>query len=194
MPGNLINQTLSPLVKPMAPTGAAPSLMDVERWKFGIKDYLLKVKSRKDNAQLIYGLVLGQYSPAIRSQVEAHADWNQIDVASDVMGLLGTPSIIQQCMMSRQTQKNRIHSLFDAKRKPSRSMFNQERLPFTTTLRSSRTTCPQLNNLAARLVYRASESTPFSKTSQLTKTIQRMRRHNKQRILRKTYILQPVSL
>jgi hypothetical protein len=85
--------------------------MAVERWKIDIKDYIAKVKARESNSQRIYGLALGQRSPAIRSRMEAHADWIITDAASNVMGLL---SIIQQCMTLRQTRKHVIHSLFDA--------------------------------------------------------------------------------
>jgi hypothetical protein len=110
----MINQTLPPLVEPPFPTAGAhgdPNIMDMERWKINIKEHVIKVKSREDNSQRIYGLILGQCSPAIRSRMEAHADWIRTDAASDVMGLLG---IIQQCMTSRQTRKHAIHSLFDA--------------------------------------------------------------------------------
>jgi hypothetical protein len=110
----MMTQSLPPLIEPLEPVGAGdatPGFMAIEGWKFEIKEYLYKVKARADNSQRIYGLTLWQCTPAIRSPMEAHATWEVVDDASDVMGLLG---IIQQCMTSRQTRKNKVHSLFDA--------------------------------------------------------------------------------
>jgi hypothetical protein len=115
----MITQTLPTLIEPPFPTappgaavGANPGLMDMERWKIDIKEYVSKkAKARESDSQRIYALVLGQCSPVIRSQMEAHQDWNTADDASYVMQLL---KIIQQCMTLCQTRQHAIHSLFDA--------------------------------------------------------------------------------
>jgi hypothetical protein len=114
----MITQVLPTLVEPtfpVAPAGAAagavPNFMEVERWKIDIRESITKSKARESNSQRIYGLVLGQCSPAIRSRMEAHQNWTAADAASDVMGLL---EIIQQCMTLCQTRQHAIHSLFDA--------------------------------------------------------------------------------
>jgi hypothetical protein len=114
----MITQVLPTLVEPPFPVaplgaqaGAGPNFMDIERWKIDIKEHITKSKARESNSQRIYGLVLGQCSPAIRSRMEAHQEWIAADAASNVMGLL---EIIQQCMTLRQTRQHAIHSLFDA--------------------------------------------------------------------------------
>jgi hypothetical protein len=103
----MMTQTLPALLEPALPNGlagAAPNIMAVKRWKSEFKEYLYKVnKARGDNSQRIYGLILGQCTPAIRSPMEAHETWNAVDAASDVMGLLG---IIQQCMTYSKEYKS----------------------------------------------------------------------------------------
>ena len=54
---------------------------------------------------------MGQCSQALRNRLEAHAEWDNINTQTEVIGLL---RIIQGCMTQKQTRKNEVHSLVEA--------------------------------------------------------------------------------
>jgi hypothetical protein len=88
--------------------------MFIEIWKMSRRTYDKKIEARNRNEQRIYSLTLGQCSQALRNRMEAHQDWtdHDHDEDSNVIGLL---RITQVCMTLRQSRKNEVHSLFDAK-------------------------------------------------------------------------------
>jgi hypothetical protein len=106
----MIDMNLPGLVEPTPPTDMA-NIMQLERWKMGMRNHDKDVQSRNRNKQRIYSLVLGQCSQALCNRMEAHQNWSGTDATSDIIALL---TIIQVCMTLRQTRKYKTHSLFDA--------------------------------------------------------------------------------
>jgi hypothetical protein len=49
-------------------------------WELAQRTYEKKVEARNRNGGCAYVIVLGQCSQALRNRIEAHADWNDINV------------------------------------------------------------------------------------------------------------------
>jgi len=62
--------------------------MDIKIWELNLKDHQKKVKARCTNSDLIYALLLGQCSQAMQNKLVAHKDWELVDEATNVIGLL----------------------------------------------------------------------------------------------------------
>jgi len=76
--------------------------MDIKIWALNLKDHHKKVEARRTNSDLIYALLLGQCSQAMRNKLAAHKDWALVDEATDVIGLL---EILQHSMGEKQTHR-----------------------------------------------------------------------------------------
>jgi hypothetical protein len=93
----MINLNLPTLVEPQLPADIA-NVIAVEIWKMARRIYNKKIEARDRNEQRIYALTLGQCSQALCNRMEAHQGWTDIDVASNVIGVL---TIVQVCMTLR---------------------------------------------------------------------------------------------
>jgi len=80
--------------------------IDIKTWELDLKEHRKKVESRKTNSDLVYALILGQCSQAMRNRLEAHEAW-----ATDVIGLL---EMLQQCMGEKATHQYPIQMQADA--------------------------------------------------------------------------------
>jgi hypothetical protein len=103
----MIDVNLPALVEPVPPTDLA-NVMQLERWKMGMRNHNKNLQSRHRNMQRIYSLILGQCSQALRNRLEAHRNWAATNAISHVIELL---TIIQMCMILRQTRKYETRSL-----------------------------------------------------------------------------------
>jgi hypothetical protein len=109
----MVNMSLDPLDEPTAPTDA-DNVIEVTRWKLQMSSHMKLVEARARNLGKAYSLVLGQCSNALRSRLEAHQHWDSINDGSDLMGLL---SIIQACMVQRETRGYDIEAIQQAERR-----------------------------------------------------------------------------
>ena len=105
----MVEMRLTPLTEPMAPT--AGDQVAFELWKMARRSYEKQTEAHCRNSYRVYALVLGQCSQALQNRMEASENWNRINEASDIMGLL---QLIQNCMIQCQTRQKPIHSLLEA--------------------------------------------------------------------------------
>ena len=105
----MVEMRLTPLTEPTAPTN--DDQVAFELWKMAWRSYEKQVEARHRNSYRVYALILGQCSQALQNRMEASENWNCINEASDIMGLL---PLIQNCMIQCQTRQKPIHSLLEA--------------------------------------------------------------------------------
>ena len=96
-----------------APTRPADpnDAFEMKIWELKQREFMAKERSRARNSGRIVALLLGQCSQALRNRMEGDTDWERINAASDVIGLL---QLIQQNMSQQRTRKYPIHTLIDA--------------------------------------------------------------------------------
>jgi hypothetical protein len=120
----MVEMSLPTLVEPTPPDADDNSMISFERWKIAMRTYEKKMEARIRNSHRVYALLIGQCSQALRNRMEASERWERINTRSDVMELL---SLIQGCIIQRQTRQKPIHSLFDAETRVFQ--FKQKGLP-----------------------------------------------------------------
>jgi len=69
--------------------------INIKSWEMDLKEHRKKVEARKTNSDLVYALILGQCSQAMRNRLDMHKSWSLVDKAMDLIGLL---EMLQQCM------------------------------------------------------------------------------------------------
>jgi len=60
----------------------------LRKWDTSWKQYQKKLTDRESNQGLVYGIVLGQCSKAMRDELDARNEWKTVNANSDVIGLL----------------------------------------------------------------------------------------------------------
>jgi len=106
----MVELSLPALTAPTHPADATKTF-EMEEWKIAFRMYQDAVRTRKQNNDRVYALILGQCARTLRNCVEAHKRWATIDAASDVIGLL---KIIQECIIQGQTRRYDMHCTHDA--------------------------------------------------------------------------------
>jgi hypothetical protein len=86
----------------------------VQQWEFTYKTYYDQVQHWLTASSQAFAVVLGQCSPAIVDQVQAHEDWEETSQENDVIGLL---HLIHNCMYIGVTTKRPKHTLIDVQNK-----------------------------------------------------------------------------
>ena len=86
----------------------------VETWREDRKAWARRTENRLKVKQQIFPIVLGQCDPAVRSRIEAAADWNDINANNDVIGML---RLIRNCEVQRQTRRDETSTLLDSERR-----------------------------------------------------------------------------
>ena len=106
----MINLKLPTIDLPTSP-GAKATTADIEIYKIDLREAKSRIRSREENSQRIFPLILGQCSRTIRDRMEAHQNWQQVNEDSDVMGLL---TLIRRSMHNKATTKQITHSYAEA--------------------------------------------------------------------------------
>ena len=83
----------------------------MEIWKGDLRLYNDCIKDQMEAAKQAYAVVLGQCSQPGRDQLTASEAWQQIQVDTDLMGLI---RLIRQCLYTGATRKKDTVSLQEA--------------------------------------------------------------------------------
>ena len=83
----MIELNLPPLIEPKDPTDPENPIQ-LRKWDTAWKQYQKELNDRKSNQGLVYGIVLGQCTRAMRDELDTHSRWKTINANSDVIGLL----------------------------------------------------------------------------------------------------------
>lgn len=87
---------------------------DIRIWEKEIDDYVRRKNTFTENMKSAFSVVWGQCSDAIKAKLEALDDYETFSIDADVLELLRN---IKDIAFSFQSQKQKIHGLFDAKRR-----------------------------------------------------------------------------
>ena len=106
----MMNLKLPTIDLPTSPSAKATTA-EIEIYKIDLQEAKSCIRSREENSQRIFPLVLGQCSRTIWDRMEAHQNWQQVNEDSDVMGLL---TLIRRSMHNKATTKQITHSYAEA--------------------------------------------------------------------------------
>jgi len=83
----MIELKLPTLTEPKDPEDPNNPVL-LRKWDTAWKQYQKKLNDRESNQGLVYGIVLGQCTRAMRDELDAHNNWKAINAKSDVIELL----------------------------------------------------------------------------------------------------------
>ena len=83
----MIELNLPPIVEPTDPTDPSNPIQ-MQKWETAWRQYQKERNDRKANQGLVYGIVLGQCTKAMRDELDTNSGWKTINANSNVIGLL----------------------------------------------------------------------------------------------------------
>ncbi len=107
----LVRVNLPRLIEPVPQDDPNENRLGFQMWTFEPARYKKESANRKRNEEKAYAIVLGQCSLVIRDIIEVHQQWSEVNNSSDGLGLL---KLIQQTVVSKNTNKHKIHAYVDA--------------------------------------------------------------------------------
>jgi len=109
----MINLNMDDLVEPEFPPdpNAADYVRSLEQWRSNHKRWSKRDEDRRNAQFQIFPIVLGQCDPAMIARMEADAEWDDINEASDVIRLL---RLIRNCDVQRQTRREEDQTLLES--------------------------------------------------------------------------------
>jgi hypothetical protein len=106
----LVNMILPPITKPKPPKDPSDVVLTA-LFAEEIKMYSRALEARRNNQGKVFGIILGQCTKAMKDQIESDVKWQDINIDSDVIGLL---KLIRAHSHGAQPNREASHLLLDA--------------------------------------------------------------------------------